>query len=256
MSMRHAPLIFDLHGVLLGRREPAGHLAAGEVLRLLRAAGHPVRFLTNSSSVGRPQVVKLLADAGIAAEAEEIYTAAMTVAHYLRRCGRRRRLFVVGSDALRAELDAGCGEWLEWARPEEADTVVASRDPGLDQDTLERLARSRLPQLIATCRDRSFPDGDAHQAGPGVTVARVEQALETRALVLGKPNPYVLSSLMSLPGHASDCVVIGDSLQQDVALARNAGARAVLVGDGGGEDGPSPDYRVDALDQLLHLLCR
>ncbi|ERE04133.1 MULTISPECIES: HAD-IIA family hydrolase [Chromobacteriaceae] len=255
--MAYAPLIFDLHGVLLGRREPAGHQPAGEVLRQLRAAGHPLRFLTNSSSVGRQQVAKQLASAGVEVDAGEVYTAAMTVAHYLRRCGRPRKLFVVGSDALRAELDAICGGLLSWAAPEEADTVVASRDPALDEETLRRLARAAQPQLIATCRDLGFPDGDGIHPGPGQTVARVEQALDAQALVLGKPNPYALASVMDLPAPLSDCVVIGDSPLQDVALARNAGAKAVLVASGGdAPGGPEPDWRIDAIDQLLPLLCR
>ncbi|MBV8049071.1 MAG: HAD hydrolase-like protein [Paludibacterium sp.] len=253
-----SPLIFDLHGVLLGRAEPPGHLPAGEVLAQLRAAGHALRFLTNASSASRRDVAAQLAEAGVEAAVDEVYTAAMTVAHFLRADGRPRRVYLVGSPALGEEIERTCGEFVSWVAPEEADTVVVGRAPDLDEDTLRRLAAAPRPLLVATCRDAAFADGAGSHAGPGQTVVRVERALATQALVLGKPNPYVLSEVMGLSAmQRASSVVIGDSPRQDVALAHLAGTRSVLLSSpGAAAAGPAPDHRIEALDQLLSLLCR
>lgn len=266
MTPRQAPLVFDIHGVLLGREEPSGHRGAGEVLSELRLAGYPVRFLTNTSSTPRDQLCHQLAKAGIEARESEIYTAAQSVAHHLRRArsdGRTPSLQVIGSEQLRSEIRAHCGDTVRWAeQPEEADTVVISRDPSLTDALLERLGKCDSLELIATCRDRHFPNGGRVDTGPGTTVERVERALGKRAQVLGKPNPYVLTQVMGLaPEILPYTVVIGDSVDQDIALSRHAGTRSVLLLDAGHEqdpDKPEPEFQADhtiqALDQLLTLL--
>lgn len=262
------PLIFDIHGVLLGRREPEGHAAPGMVLDKLRAAGYPLRFLTNSSSVSRTAMAAQLAAGGIRVAADEIYTAATAVAHYLRASARPRRLHVIGSDSLREEIFQHCGDHVVWASPEETDTVVVSRDPALTDDLLARLARVPALELIATCRDAHFPVGTRVDTGPGPTVSRVEAALGRQAWVVGKPNTYVLTDVMALtPQILSDSVIVGDSLEQDVALCRSVGARSVLVlnesvearsvkANAGSQIDAlyQPDHAITAIDQLLPLL--
>ena len=256
-------LIFDIHGVLIGRREPAGHRSPGAVVAALRRAGHPLRFLTNSSSVSRWMLVEQLAAAGVHAEAGEIFTAAGTVAHYLRSRAEPCRLFLIGSDGLRAEIEHSCGARVAWAAPEQADTVVISRDPSLDKKLLDRLAQASRPRLIATCRDRHFPNGVEVATGPGSTVRYVEQALGRNAWVIGKPNTYVLTEVMGLSAEQlANTIVIGDSLEQDVALCETIGARAVLVvndpipagTESRGTSARHPHHPIRALDQLFSIL--
>lgn len=278
MRPPQAPVIFDIHGVLLGRTEPPGHRPAGEIVDGLRRAGYPVRFLTNGSSNPRAALCAQLAQAGIEAEAAEVFTAAHSAAHYLRRrgdAGEVRRVWVIGSPALREEIRCGCGRAVEWAAvPEEADTVVVSRDPSLTDDLLARLANVASLDLIATCRDRQFPAGAGLETGPGPTVVRVEQALRRSAHVVGKPNPYVLTQVMGLGAELLPyTVVVGDSPEQDIALARRAGARSVLLAGPGPGSSPSAgaapardpapvasdpsheaDHTIRALDQLMSLL--
>ena len=94
---RRAPVIFDVHGVLLGRREPVGHLSAGAVVAAVREAGHPVRLLTNSSSLPRSELAGQLAAAGVQVSPDEIDTAALGAADYIRRHLAPCRLYVIGS---------------------------------------------------------------------------------------------------------------------------------------------------------------
>ena len=68
LHSRYRYLVFDIHGILLGRTEPAGHLPAVAVMSRLRAAGYGIRFLTNTSSVSRTIMAAALEDVGIAAD--------------------------------------------------------------------------------------------------------------------------------------------------------------------------------------------
>lgn len=249
-------LVFDIHGVLLGRTEPAGNLRPGPVLAHLRSAGYQIRFLTNSSSVSRSAMAAALEDAGIEAGADEVFTAATTLAHYLRHCETPKTLCTIGSEQLREELAHAGNGAIRQAGPDEADMIVVSRDPTLDQATLDRLARNSKVRLLATCRDSRFPNGERIDIGPGPTVERVEAALGRKAHVLGKPNPYALSAVMGItPATMRATLVIGDSREQDIALAANAGARSVLLAAGGDTaPGPRPDRVVQSIDSLLEFL--
>lgn len=257
------PLIFDIHGVLLGRREPVGHRTSGDVIRALRKMGYPLRFLTNSSSISHRALVEQLATAGVQAEIDEIYTAAVVVAHYLRTSKTPIKLYVIGSANLRTEIVESCRDNVVCVSPENADTIVISRDPSLNDEVLERLMHASNPRLIATCRDLQFPDGTTMNAGPGPTVKRVETALGREAWVIGKPNTYVLTHVMGLaPEALAGTIVVGDSIEQDVALCKSAGSRSVLVlnefaainVENTGNASCRPDHTIEAIDQLFSLL--
>jgi HAD superfamily hydrolase (TIGR01450 family) len=250
-------LVFDIHGVLMGRREPPGHRQAGEVIAALRDMEYPMLFLTNSSSKSPASLAMQLADSQVEVRVDEIYTGAMVVAHYLRSSSTSSRVYVIGSQVLRNEISTRCADCVRWATPEEADTVVVSRDPSLDDELLLRFNRSSL-RLIATCRDSDFPSDIGREPGPGSTVSRVEGALNLTARVIGKPNTYVLTEVMGLSNEELvQTVIIGDSLWQDIALSRNAGTKSVLLqSDESNLPTASPwqpDRVFTAIDQLLEL---
>lgn len=260
---RYQYLVFDIHGVLLGRTEPAGHLPAASVMSRLRTAGYGIRFLTNTSSVSRASMAAMLEEVGIVADPSEVFTAATTVAHYLRHVELPQRLFVIGSNELRQEITLVGGAAILWSGPDEADVVVVSRDPSLGQATLEPLCRNEGVRLIATCRDSRFPNGDGLDIGPGPTVELVERTLGKTAHVLGKPNHYVLTAVMGLTSkELAATLVIGDSPDQDIALANQAGASSALltapssaVSMGETDHGaPRPDRVITTLDELLEFL--
>lgn len=225
-------LVFDIHGVLVGRTEPPGHARAGEVIERLRARGHRLYFLTNASSALPSEISAVLGRAGILAHEAEIYTAAMAVARFLCASGGSYRLQVIGSPALRWVLESHCPGRVSLAGSGAADTLVVSRSHDLDDEVLERLAARPPARFLATSRDMQFRDQDGVAVGPGVTVSRVERALGRPAQVLGKPNPAVLTDLLGIPaGELRSTLVVGDSIEQDVALARGAGAQALLLPD-------------------------
>lgn len=257
-EVRVRNLVFDIHGVLLGRTEPAGRMAAGPVLDKLRGRGYRIRFVTNTSSTSPEALAKSLVAEGIDATPDEVFTAATTVGTYLGAGTVRRNLFVVGSDQLRTEITRIASDTVRLCGPAEADVVVVTRDPDLTEETLDLLRGNRTAQLIATCRDGRFASGAGLAQGPGPTVERVERALGRTAQILGKPNQYVLRAVMRLtPQDIAETVVIGDSIEQDVMLARSAGARWFLLAEpetAAPPSGTGTGQLINALDEMLELL--
>jgi putative hydrolase of the HAD superfamily len=73
----------------------------------------------------------------------------------------------------------------------------------------------------------------------------------------GKPEPEpLLTALQTLAIPPEAAIMVGDSLERDVAGARAAGVRSVWVNRTGSQhrDGPAPDHEVADLNGLLELL--
>jgi len=72
----------------------------------------------------------------------------------------------------------------------------------------------------------------------------------------GKPEPHVVrAALVALGLGPADAVMVGDSVERDVAAARAAGVYAVWIDRGGIDpDEPVPDARITSLRELPALL--
>jgi hypothetical protein len=247
---RHA--IVDVHGVLLGRQHyddsPPGDFIVG-----LRDAGYLVQIVTNSSSITPADLTNELVARGIPVCVSDVVTMAMVAAHRLSSLGVGE-VAVIGSDVLRSELKR-LVPGLRVMEVGASEVLLVTRDPGLTEETLD-CVRLHPPQLIfATCKDASFTDASGVHVGPGVTVRRVEKAADREAILIGKPDPYVITEYLGLRGGELDtAVVIGDSLTQDAELAERAGCRVLITGTPENTSCDLPN--VTRLDQALDLLRR
>lgn len=74
---------------------------------------------------------------------------------------------------------------------------------------------------------------------------------------IGKPDARVFAHLLAqLKVRATEAMMVGNSLSRDIAGARNAGIRSVLIRRAGlsSGDGPSPDFVISSLEELPQLL--
>ncbi|MDZ7678740.1 MAG: hypothetical protein U5K29_09315 [Acidimicrobiales bacterium] len=90
-------LLIDIDGVLVVTWEPIA--GAAEALGRLRAAQVPIRFATNTTSRTRPQIADALTDAGMPVEPDEILTATVATASYLRAHHPGARCLVLNEGA-------------------------------------------------------------------------------------------------------------------------------------------------------------
>jgi ribonucleotide monophosphatase NagD (HAD superfamily) len=139
--------------------------------------------------------------------------------------------YVIGSPAIfRHVADAGHRILNHTPRAAEADVVVVAGHDELRFDDLTDAIQAVAggADMIASCRDRTFPTGNGLLPGTGAVVAALEYATERTAFAVGKPEPQIfLTALDRLGGGRT--LVVGDRLESDLAGAAAAGLEAAIV---------------------------
>ena len=257
-----AGYVFDLDGTLYLGDEPLP--GAARVLARLRELGRRVVFVSNNPTRDPAMYAAKLGALGIEASAAEILNPVVTMTRWLRRHHPGATLFPIAEEPLRRALaEAGI---RTSDRAEEIDLVVASYDRGFDyrklQIAFDAIWFHRRARLVATNPDRWCPfPGGRGEPDAGAIVAAIEACTGATCEVnAGKPGPLMLEAAMELLGlEAGDCVLVGDRLATDIAMAVAAGmpSAVVLTGDTTPElladapPGQRPDWVLDRIDRLL-----
>ena len=217
---------FDLDGTLyVGARVVP---EAPEVVAHVRAAGLGVLFLTNTTAVDPRRLQQRLAALGIAAAAEEIYSSATAAARYVAARGHRE-VYVVGLPGLLDEVVAHGLQATTNARSAQA--LVVGYVPGFDPASLPDGFRAEC-EFVAANLDADYPGED------GVRLPAARETVDKVAARLGrgydvcagKPGTFMLECVERDLGLAADeIVVVGDSVGSDIAMARAAGCRSILI---------------------------
>jgi HAD superfamily hydrolase (TIGR01457 family) len=214
---RYDAFLFDLDGVLYRGSEPVP--GAADAVSRLRSLGKRVTFVTNNSGRTPEAVAGHLRAMGVAADADEVETSALTTAAVLARRGVGSA-FVVGEEGIRTAL-ADVGIEVVDGKPDLVDVVVVGWDRGADYDTLRTASVlvQRGAGLIATNPDASYPAGDGLRwPGAGALLAVVETTTGMRGEVVGKPEPPLLLAALERAGGGRP-LLIGDRLDTDIAGA-------------------------------------
>ena len=225
---------FDLDGTLyLGRQAVPG---APQVVAHVRESGLDVLFLTNTSSVDPRRLAERLAGLAITARASEIYSSASVAARYVAERGHRM-VYAVGLPGLRDELVAHGLRLTEQASAAQA--LVVGFAPGFDATTLPDTFRAEC-EFVAANLDADYP-GDGGQRLPAAreTIDKVAARLgRPYDFCAGKPGTYMLECVeRDLGLAAGEIVVVGDSVSSDIAMARAAGCRSILIAPEGAAGG-------------------
>jgi len=239
-------LLVDLDGVVYRGSEPVPGVAA--VLADRVARGDDVVYVTNNSMHYRADYVTRLAAMGAPITAETVVSSARATAlHLARHEPDIRRVLVLGAGGLERELrDQGLEvvtaghaatrmhqEGIDgWAAAGAPDAVVTGLDPNLTYLRLTAAADCIRAgaRFIATNRDPIYPTERGLRPGAGSIVAALEATTGITPLSIGKPGPHLLELAAEAVGRrASEAIMIGDGIGTDLAAARAAGARCVLM---------------------------
>ena len=225
-----AAILLDVDGVLHVSGEPIP--GAVDAVRRLRASGHRLRLVTNSTTMSRKQLADSLRAMGFPLDDEELQTTGGVAARVLN--GKRvlaltmpgllddlEGLQLIGMNA-DAVLVGGCDEGEEPGR------VFSYLN--LNRAFLELDAGA---ELYCLHKNRWWQTADGPKLDAGAFVAGLEFAAGVEATVLGKPShEYFAAALDALDADPELAWMVSDDVEGDIRGAQRHGMRTVLVRTG------------------------
>ncbi len=223
--------IFDLDGTIYVDEGIISGVA--DAIKKLKERGDKVVFLTNKSIASRNDYVEKLNNLGIEVKLNEVINSNYITAHYLKaEMDEGDSVYVIGEDPLFEEL---ADEDIKLAEvPERASYVVLGWDRKFTYDKLNIAFQAwrNGAKIIATNPDRTCPVQGGEIPDCGAMIGAIEGATgEPIATITGKPSSmmaeYVLNNVLGMK--AADCYMVGDRLETDIKMAKEAGIQSVLV---------------------------
>lgn len=251
--------VFDLDGtVVLGETLLP---TVAETIAKLRALRRRTLFLTNNPTSGPADYARTLTALGVPSDPGDIVTSALVLVDHLRAILPAARLMVIGEAALIRVLEEGGFEIV--ADPRRTDVLIASFDRSFDYAKLQAAfdAVRAGARFFATNGDRYRPTPEGGQPDAAAVIAAIEASSGRRCeQIVGKPSALTSRFLLDRLALTPDrCLLVGDRLETDVAMALQAGMAAALVLTGAtsrAEASASPIVPTYALDRLSDLLPR
>jgi HAD superfamily hydrolase (TIGR01458 family) len=220
-------LVVDLDGTLyVGDEALPG---AREALGKLRAAGVPMRFLTNTTSKPLRAIMAKLDAMDFGIDGAHVFTAPRVAARVLRGRGVRRAHFLLKDDVIEDM------EGIESVEEGAEAVVVGDMAEGFTYERLNRAFRILLDgaEFYALAENRMFRGAHGLCLDVGAFVRALEYGTRREATLLGKPAPAFFEAVVSTLGlEPSGVASIGDDLEGDVGGGMDAGLKGVLVRTG------------------------
>ncbi|GAB7066510.1 HAD-IIA family hydrolase [Mycolicibacterium hodleri] len=245
-TMAIGGVLFDIDGVLVTSWEPIA--GAADTLRVL--ADHQIArtYLTNTTTKTRAQIATLLSDAGMEVSADEVITAAVLTANYVRDRYPGARCFLVNSGQIAEDMHGVDVAYPHQVSGSDGDTpdVVLLGGAGSEYDhvTLSRVYdwMAKGVPVVAMHRSTAWNTTEGLRVDTGMYLIGMEQTSGRKATAVGKPAPEgFLAAAGRLGVEPEEMYVVGDDLNNDVLAGQVVGMTGVLVRTG--------KFRQDTLDR-------
>lgn len=255
-------VFLDLSGVLYeGKTALPG---AVDAVRRLQSSDLVLRFVTNSARKNRQQLLNDLSAMGFALRPEQLFSAPMAAADWLRQHHLSPFLLVhpnILTDFHGIDAVIGVDPGVQQSSANVVANAVVIGDAGsaIGYDNLDAAFQLLMDgaELIAIGDNRYFKGDDGLHLDVGPFVRALEHAADKKALIIGKPStPFFEMVLHDAQLNAESVMMFGDDIYGDIQGALEAGMQACLVRSGkyraGDEEkiGGSFD-RCDSLQQWL-----
>ncbi|XP_076249469.1 glycerol-3-phosphate phosphatase-like [Calliopsis andreniformis] len=279
-------VLTDCDGVLWMYMNPLPQ--AAEVLSSFRTLGKKVFYVTNNSTKTREEYVEKCQALKFEATKEDILCTANLTACYLQDLGFNKKVYLIGSEAIGKELKevgisyTGVGPdpvtknvpYNVFNKDPEIGAVVVGFDEHFSYPKMVKAAsylNDPAVHFIGTNTDERFPVSDSIIVpGTGSLVRCIESCSERKAVIMGKPEPYMVNVLKKrFKVNPERTLMIGDRHNTDILLGTRCGFKTLLVLTGvttlkdvnrwkesecPEEKDFIPDYYINALGDLLPYL--
>lgn len=205
---------------------------AATAVRRLREAGHRLRFVTNTTTRSRSQVVEQLRELKIELADDELQTTGVVAARALKG----KRVLALTMPDLLEDL-----EGLSLVGMNVDAVLIGGADEGEETGRIfSYLNLNRAfheldagAELYCLHKNRWWQTADGPRLDAGAFVAGLEYAADTEATVLGKPSAaYFTAALEALDAEAELTWMVGDDLETDCLGAHRHGMKTILVRTG------------------------
>ena len=263
-------VLFDIDGVLVTSWKPIP--GAAETLRVLADNQIARSYLTNTTTRTRVQIAALLTDAGMDVTADEVITAAMLTADYVRENYPDARCFLVNSGHIEEDMpgiDLLHSSDVRDSVPDAPDVILlGGAGPEYDHVTLSRVYdwMAQGVPVVAMHRSMSWNTTEGLRVDTGMYLAGMEENSGRKATAVGKPAPEgFLAAASRLGVDPEEMYMVGDDLNNDVLAAQVVGMTGVLVRTGKFRDDTltrwaedeyamQPNHVIDSVADLPRLL--
>ena len=221
-----AAILLDVDGVLHVSGAPIAGAAAA--VRRLRADGHRIRFVSNTTTRSRAQIGDQLRQMGIEVEDDELQTTGAVAARVLSG----KRVLALTMPGLLDDL-----EGLQLVGMNVDAVLLGGADEGEETGRVfSYLNLNRAfheleagADLYCLHKNRWWQTTDGARLDTGAFVAGLEYAADIEATVLGKPsNAYFAAALEALDAEAGLTWMVGDDLENDIVGAHKHGMKTLL----------------------------
>jgi len=225
-----AAILLDVDGVLHVSGAPIAGAAAA--VRRLRADGHRIRFVSNTTTRSRAQIGDQLRAMGIEVDDDELQTTGAVAARVLAG----KRVLALTMPGLLDDL-----EGLQLVGMNVDAVLLGGADEGEETGRVfSYLNLNRAfheleagAELYCLHKNRWWQTAEGARLDAGAFVAGLEYAADIEATVLGKPsNAYFAAALDALNAEAGLTWMVGDDLETDIVGAHKHGMKTLLVRTG------------------------
>jgi len=201
-------------------------------VRRLRADGHRIRFVSNTTTRSRAQIGDQLRAMGIEVYDDELQTTGAVAARVLAG----KRVLALTMPGLLDDL-----EGLQLVGMNVDAVLLGGADEGEETGRVfSYLNLNRAfheleagAELYCLHKNRWWQTAEGARLDAGAFVAGLEYAADIEATVLGKPsNAYFAAALDALNAEAGLTWMVGDDLETDIVGAHKHGMKTLLVRTG------------------------
>jgi len=221
--------IFDLDGTVYVSDQLIPD--ADRVIRLIRERGRKVVFLSNKPIQTREDYASKLTRLGIPTQADEVINSTFVMTNYLKKIAPQARLFVIGEPPFIEELKRAGFQITDV--PKEIDYVVVAFDRAFDYGKLNIAfqAIKSGAHFVATNPDRTCPVEGGEIPDCAGMIAAIEAVTEKKVeVIVGKPSPLMIQTVLDVLGlRPEDCILIGDRIETDIKMGKEAGIATGIV---------------------------
>ena len=221
--------IFDLDGTVYVSDQLIPD--ADRVIRLIRERGRKVVFLSNKPIQTREDYASKLTRLGIPTQPDEVINSTFVMTNYLKKIAPQARLFVVGEPPFIEELKRAGFQITDV--PKEIEYVVVAFDRTFDYRKLNIAfqAIKSGAHFVATNPDRTCPVEGGEIPDCAGMIAAIEAVTEKKVeVIVGKPSPLMIQTVLDVLGlRPEDCILIGDRIETDIKMGKEAGIATGIV---------------------------